>query len=168
MLAHATAKSFANPAGPDYARYELALTKGASALVKQWSDVVMFATFEDILVNAKGEVVTGAAHSKTKVKGVSTGRRVLHTQRSAAWDSKTRIELPPVLPLDADEYLRARAKGLDVDPAEITAACLDLAAKLALDEKAVAYIKGLAEDPHGLVQALNRLRVKASEAGIEV
>jgi hypothetical protein len=168
MLAHAAVKGFANPSGPDYSRYELALTKGASALIKQWCDVVMFATFEDILVNQKGETVTGAAFSKTKVKGLSTGRRILHTVRTAAWDAKARIALPPVIALDAAEYMRARAKGLDVDVGEVLAACLSLVASLKLDESSVSYINGLKDDPQEAVLALNRLRVKAAEAGIEV
>ncbi len=162
MLSHAVVKPFLNPSGPDYSRYELALTKGASALVKQWSDVVLFATFEDILTNQKGEDVTGAAFSRTKVKGVSTGNRVLHTQRCTAWDAKSRIALPQTIALDAESYLRARAKGLDIDIPAARAECHELATQAGLADDAHTRIDAI-EEPHELLMALNSLRVRAQQ-----
>lgn len=162
LLAHAQVKTFANPTGPDYSRYELALSKGASALIKQWADAVLFADYEDLMVNAKGEIVAGVSN-KVKVKGISTGRRVLHTQRTAAWDAKNRYGLPPVLPLDYVEFAKARAKGLDIDLGAAYAECKELIEQLSLGEDALAHLETLKDDPHELLMAVNRLRVRASQ-----
>lgn len=160
LLAHAQVKTFANPTGPDYSRYELALSKGGAALLKQWADAVLFADYEDVMVDAKGKTVEGVT-SKLKVKGVSTGRRVIHTERTAAWDAKNRYSLPPVLPLDYAEFARARTKGLDVDPEQVYAECRALAESLSLGAEALAFLDSIRTDPHELVMSLNRLRVKA-------
>lgn len=162
LLAHAQVKTFANPTGPDYSRYELALSKGASALIKQWCDAVLFADYEDIMVNAKGETVAGVSN-KVKVKGISTGRRVLHTQRTAAWDAKNRYGLPPVLPLDYAEYAKARTKGLDLDTDAAYAECRGLIEQLSLGDEALAHLETLKTDPHELLMAVNRLRVRAQQ-----
>lgn len=162
LLAHAQVKTFANPTGPDYSRYELALSKGAAALIKQWADAVLFSDYEDIMVNAKGETVAGVSN-KVKVKGISTGRRVLHTQRTAAWDAKNRYGLPPVLPLDYAEYSRARAKGLDIDTAAAYAECKELIEQLALGADAMAHLDTIKDDAHELLMAVNRLRVRAQQ-----
>lgn len=162
LLAHAQVKTFQNPTGPDYSRYELALSKGASALLKQWSDCILFADYEDVLVNGKGETVTGA-YSKTKVKGISTGRHVIHTQRDAAWDAGNRYGLPPVLPLDYAEFARARTKGLDIDLDAAYAECNQLIDQLSLGPDAVAHLETIRTDAHELLMAVNRLRVRAQQ-----
>ncbi len=162
LLAHATVKTFQNPTGPDYSRYELALSKGAAALVKQWADAILFADYEDIMVNAKGETVTGVS-SKTKVKGISTGRHVIHTQRTAAWDAGNRYGLPPVLPLDYVEFAKARAKGLDIDLDAAYAECKALLEQLSLGAEALAHLETIKADPHELLMAVNRLRVRAQQ-----
>ena len=160
LLAHAQVKTFANPTGPDYSRYELALSKGGAALLKQWADAVLFADYEDLVVDSKGKTVDGVT-SKLKVKGVSTGRRVIHTERTAAWDAKNRYSLPPVLPLDYAEFAKARTKGLDVDPEQVYAECRGLAEQLSLGPDAIAFLDSIRTDAHELVMSLNRLRVKA-------
>lgn len=161
LLAHATVKTFANPTGPDYSRYELALSKGASALLKQWCDCILFADFEDVMVDSKGQTVTGVS-SKLKVKGISTGRHVIHTQRTAAWDAGNRYGLPPVLPLDYVEFAKARAKGLDIDMDQARVECHSLADQAALGPDAHARIDSI-QEPHELLMALNSLRVRAQQ-----
>lgn len=160
LLAHAQVRTFQNPTGPDFSRYELVLTKGAAALIKQWCDCILFADYEDFVVDSKGRTVDGV-HSKTKVKGISTGRRVVHTERTAAWDAGNRYHLPPVLPLDYAEFARARTKGLDVDPEQVYAECRALAESLSLGAEAMAFLDSIRTDAHELVMSLNRLRVKA-------
>lgn len=162
LLAHAQVRSFQNPTGPDFSRYELVLTKGAAALIKQWCDCILFADYEDVMVDSKGKTVEGV-HSKSKVKGISTGRRVVHTERTAAWDAGNRYGLPPVLPLDYSEFAKARAKGLDIDLDSAFAECKSLIEQLSLGPDALAHLETIRTDPHELLMAVNRLRVRAQQ-----
>jgi hypothetical protein len=161
LLAHATIKMFANPAGDDYSRYECKLHKGAAALVKEWADVNLFAVHEEFAREVRG---------KATRKGVSTGRRVIHTERTAAWDAKNRYALPSELPLNYADYAAARAACQPADPAELVAEAKQLIADLALDAETqtktddwleVARTSGAA----ALARAVDRLRSKVAEKG---
>lgn len=96
MLAHSNIKTFKNPEGEDFDRYELKLNAKAGGLVKEWCDAVLFAKFE----------THAARDARTKrFRGISTGERVLHTEWNAAFDAKNRYSLPDELPLSwADFY----------------------------------------------------------------
>jgi hypothetical protein len=88
-LAHSQIRPFKNPAGEDYDRYELKLHPKAGGLLKEWCDCVLFANYETLTDDSSG-----------RAKGISTGNRMVHTQRTAAWDAKNRYSLPEVMPLD--------------------------------------------------------------------
>jgi len=106
LLAHAWIKPFKNPDGDDFDRYELKLHAKAGGLLKEWCDAVLFANYETLTREANG-----------RSKGVSTGARVLHTQRRAAYDSKNRYDLPETLPLDWHAFIEAVAAHRPADPA---------------------------------------------------
>jgi hypothetical protein len=159
LLAHATIKTFQNPAGDDYSRYECKLHKGAAALVREWADVNLFAVHEEFVSDKKG-----------RKKGVSTGRRVIHTERTAAWDAKNRYALPAELPLSYDEYAAAREAGLPADPAEMWEEAVGLIAELGLDEgtktKTTEWLTRQRDrGPARLAQAVDTLRSKVAEQG---
>jgi len=161
LLAHCAIKPFGNPTGHDYSRYELNLHKNAAPLIRQWADCVLFLAYDDRAV-AVGE------GKRSKVKGVSSGNRVIHTEHTAAFDAKNRYGLPPELPLDTwTEFARARAKGLAIDVDEVFAASKELVARLKMDEGALVYLETIKTQPHDLLLAYNRLKVKAVEAGLE-
>ena len=90
LLGHAQIRVFKNPDGEDWDRYGLKLQHSdkvsAAGLVKQWADVVGFCRFE--------ENAAKLDDNQKKAKGFATGRRLIHFERSAAWDAKTRIPLP--------------------------------------------------------------------------
>lgn len=154
LLAHASVKTFQNPAGPDYARYECKLQGKAAALVREWCDANMFAIHEEFVSKADG---------LTKAKGVSTGQRVLMTERCAAWDAKNRHGLPPRLPLDYAAYAEARAAGRPADPDALRAEIGAVASKLDLDEKGRAWLDSRlssAASATDLAKLLNVLRGK--------
>lgn len=96
FLAHSAIKTFKNPEGEDFDRYQLKLSEGASGLLREWCDAVLYASFETHALK----------DARTKrFRGVSTGDRVLHTEWNAAYDAKNRYSLPEELPLSwADFY----------------------------------------------------------------
>lgn len=98
MLAHSLTKTFKNPLGEDYDRYELSLNAKAGGFLKQWADDVLFAKHEDY---AKKDDRT------KRVRGVTTGARLIYTERTAAYDAKNRHSLPPELPLSYEAYANA-------------------------------------------------------------
>lgn len=95
LLGHAAIRTFKNPLGEDYDRWHLRINEKAAAFVKEWCDVVGFCMFEE----------TGArldeSDDRTRAKGVSTGRRLMKLERSAAYDAKSRIVMPREVELRA-------------------------------------------------------------------
>lgn len=80
LLAHLGIRTFNNPAGENYDRYELKSDKRISALIKEWSDCVLFGNY-DVAVDVK------KGQSKGKAYG---GERVIYANHTAAWDAKNR------------------------------------------------------------------------------
>lgn len=107
FLGHCHAKTFKNPLGDDFDRYELKLHLKAGGLLKEWCDAVLFANHETF---AKTDART------KKVKGVSTGARWLYTERTAGYDAKNRFGFPEMLPLSWPDIEAAMA-GPVADPA---------------------------------------------------
>lgn len=86
-LAHAHVRTFQNPEGADFDRWEMKLHKAASGLWAEWPDVVGFANFE-LIVRPKDN--TPAA----------TGRRLLYTQPSPSFGAGSRYQMPSPMALD--------------------------------------------------------------------
>lgn len=93
LTAHAQIKKFEQPDEMgSYDRFTLKLNeKNVSPLIKEWSDILLFANF-------KTDVVT-AGDGKTK-KARGGQKRVMYTQHSACWDAKNRFGLDDPLPFD--------------------------------------------------------------------
>ena len=98
LLAHSAIRTFKNPAGDDFDRYELKLHKAPSGYWREWSDAVLFASHDLNTVKKAG-----------RVRGIMGNQRILHTERTAAWDAKNRYDLPPRLALDWQEFADAAA-----------------------------------------------------------
>lgn len=95
MLAHSSIRPFRNPEGDDFDRYELKLKPNAAGLLKEWNDAVLFANYQTF----------AEKDSKTKrVKGISTGARLIYTNRTAAYDAKNRYSLPDPIPLSWEDF----------------------------------------------------------------
>ena len=93
LIAHTQVRRFESPEMESYDRYEMKLHKAAGALCVEWADVVGLAQAETTIAREK----TGMAQ---RVRGISTGRRVLRTSEAAAYVAKNRYSLPDPLPLD--------------------------------------------------------------------
>lgn len=89
LCAHSQIKKFEQPdeAG-SYDRYELKLERKTSPLVKEWADMLLFATYKTLVVEIDG---------RKKAQG---GKRVIKTQHHPCWDAKNRHELPEEIPME--------------------------------------------------------------------
>lgn len=156
LLAHSSVKAFNDPEGPSYDRYEPALNAKAAGLMKQWVDFVLFARNESF---SKVDATT------KKAKGFSTGKRVIHSVWTAAYDAKSRVRLPEELPLSwadfasAVENGRADVEGLKREIAALVEAIGD--ADVA--KKATALVASSKDDVGVLAGILNGLNIRAKE-----
>ena len=98
LLAHCQIEKFENPETDSYDRYAPRLHKHASAMVQEWCDEVLFATYK---VHTK-QVDEG--FGRTKAKGIGTGERIVRTSERPAHVAKNRLDLPDELPLDYQAF----------------------------------------------------------------
>ena len=98
LIAHSQIERFANPETDAYDRYSPRLHKLASALIQEWCDEVLFATYK---VHTK---ITSENFSRKRVQGVGTGERVIRTTERPAHVAKNRLNLPDEIPLDYRIY----------------------------------------------------------------
>lgn len=97
FLSHIHIRTFNDPAGESWDRYEAKGNKKFAGLLMEWPDAVLFAVFEVFKTKASDG-------SKDKTIG---GERIVHTQWSPAWDAKNRLNLPPTLPLSYQSFVDA-------------------------------------------------------------
>lgn len=91
LLGHVVIRTFKNPSGDDFDRYQLRVNDKAGGFMKEWCDFVGFAQFETVTRKQKGNPETARS------KATLTGARIMHTVRDAAWDAKNRDGLPEEL-----------------------------------------------------------------------
>ena len=92
LTAHAIMRKFEQPDEMGaYDRWELKLQKKTAPLVKEWSDLLLFANYKTMSVAADNQ------GKKFKAQG---GRRMIYTTHHPCWDAKNRLGLPEELPLD--------------------------------------------------------------------
>lgn len=96
LTAHAIIRKFEQPDEMgSYDRWELKLGKKTtnliSPLVKEWSDMLLFANYKTL------SVATDKDGKKHKAQG---GKRVMYTSHHPCWDAKNRYGLPEELPFE--------------------------------------------------------------------
>jgi hypothetical protein len=94
LIAHAAIEKFANPETDSYDRYTPRLQKQASALVQEWCDEVLFASYR---VHTR---TSSEGFDRKRTQGIGTGERILRTTERPAHVAKNRLNLPDELPLD--------------------------------------------------------------------
>jgi hypothetical protein len=161
LVAHCWVRTFKNPIGEDYDRYELKLHPKAAGVIRDWSDALCFARFEDLASPSKDS--KGKAK---RVRGVSTGARVLHTDHQAAWDGKNRYGLPEELPLSWEDFFSAVRAGQTLDPAKLKAEITANAKQLGgdLEKKSLETLAKFGDNAVLLAQLLSRINAKLVEA----
>jgi hypothetical protein len=153
LVGHAHVKHFDDPSGPGFDRFELALRGKIAGLVRQWSDAVLFAR-EDVAQQKVGG----------DTKAVTSGIRWLHTQRSPAFDAKTRgtTLFPERVLLSWDEFAKARAADNERSASlrkEIDTMLAEIGDKN-LDAQVKEYLRA---NPGMIVEARNRVAAKLEE-----
>jgi hypothetical protein len=98
LIAHAKIEKFDNPETEPYDRYSPRLHKLASALIQEWCDEVLFATYK---VHTRK---IDEAFNKAKHQGIGTGERIVRTTERPAHVAKNRLGLPEEFPLDYRLY----------------------------------------------------------------
>lgn len=155
LVAHGWIKRFANPEGEDFDRYELKLNPKAAGVIREWCDCVLFATHEQYTHDLGG-----------RPKGISTGARIVHTERGAAFDAKNRYALPPTLPLDWQSLRDAMAAGQPADPEtlknRIAALLSPLDTEHPLRDRVAMAIVAAGDSASELSRILNKLQAQVS------
>lgn len=95
LTAHCLIRKFEQPDElGTYDRYELKLGQKAgskvSALVKEWSDMLLFANYKTLVT----------VDAKTKKAKAAGGQRVMYTTHHPNWDAKNRCDLAEELPFN--------------------------------------------------------------------
>jgi hypothetical protein len=98
LIAHARIEKFENPETESYDRYVPRLHKLASAVVQEWCDEVLFATYK---VHTKH---TDEGFGRKGTRGIGMGERILRTTERPAHMAKNRLNLPEELPLEWEAY----------------------------------------------------------------
>jgi hypothetical protein len=148
-LAHAQIRTFKNPEGEDYDRYHLRIHERAAGFLKEWSDVAGFCCFEQGASKLEGD----------RAKGFSTGMRLLKLERTAAYDAKSRISLPPEVKLEPMNpwapFAKAVDDGIDMDADKLTT-LINAEVKRLGDKELEKRVKTAVTDAKGDTEALSR------------
>lgn len=153
FLCHAQVRPYKNPSGDDYDRYTLRLSDKSAGFIKEWCDVVGYACFEE-----------GAAETSSgRIKGFSTGKRLLKFERDAAFDAKSRLALPKQIELNIENPWAPLAAAVNVaeDPDTLVAAItaeLERIGDADLNPKVEGAVKQAAGDAASLSRFLNSLK----------
>ena len=155
FVAHAGIKSFKNPEGEDYDRYGLQLHEGAAGLIRGWCDTVLFARHETAI----------KIDQKKRVRGISTGARVIQTVETAAYYAKNRGNLPDTIALDYAEFKAAMAAGVPARAEDMLSEIARLSQGIDEDTRKKVESATLSCDGNAvaLARVLNRLKEISSQ-----
>jgi hypothetical protein len=103
LLGHAQIKRFDSPEVEPYDRYQPRLQDRSSALLREWSDAVLFGNYRTIV--KKDDV----GFNKTNNRGVTTGERLIFTSEKPAYMAKNRYSLAESLPMSWEAFSQAIA-----------------------------------------------------------
>ena len=92
-VAHAKVVRVSPPDQTDgFDRYEMKMHKQVAPLFKEWCDLLLFLNYRTIITEGEDG----------RSKGRGGKERIMHAQRSAAWDAKNRFGLPESMPMSID------------------------------------------------------------------
>lgn len=100
LIGHCKVEKFENPETEAYDRYAPRLHKVASALVQEWCDEVLFASYKVFTRE------TDEGFQRKRTRGIGSSERVIRTVEQPFCQAKNRLGLPDELPLVWDEYAK--------------------------------------------------------------
>ena len=102
FIAHCSIRKFEDPRlQQSYDRYTLKLYHANAERLKESSDFLLYAGFQDMTTGG------GSNSQGGKAKGISTGKRLLMTQRAPAFDAKSRVNIPEQLDLSWSSFFHS-------------------------------------------------------------
>jgi len=149
LLGHATVRSFTDPTGPNFQRFEIACRPEVSGMFRQWADYVLFAR-EDVVA--------------AKRKATSAGSRWIYTRRDPAFDAKARgtNAFPEKIPLSWAEFAGAVEED-EVRGASMLKEIDEMLSELADSELEKVVRTFLKDYPAHIPDAHNRVRARLEE-----
>ena len=93
MTAHSAVVRVEDPIHPAYDTHTLKLHKRASAMAKEFSDIIGFCSLKTLLKTED------EAFGSKRNRAISTGERIIHLSGSPAYSAKNRYGMPDTLPL---------------------------------------------------------------------
>lgn len=94
VIAHSTIKRYDDPENEPYDRFQIKLEEANASRLREWSDMVLFANYDTTVTKLDPKGLDKTVRAK------SFGKRLLFSQRTAAFDAKTRYGIPDRLALD--------------------------------------------------------------------
>jgi len=150
LVAHGAVRRVDDPQTGPFDRYRMKVHEKASDVLREWVDAILFARHEVVTIERNG-----------KMRGRSSGARVLHTTWTAAYDAKNRFDLPETLPLAWDEFESAVRAHVPADAGKLKAELSELIPRLNDPQKAEKAMREWASDnPARLAQLLDKVRGK--------
>jgi hypothetical protein len=146
LLCHAGIKNFANPEGENYDRYVPMLFDSIAAQIKQYVDFILFSTYK---VGVDGK------------KGIGGKERIIYTEHCAAYDAKSRCEMPEQIPLDAQTFLSLIGDGAENGMKKMTDRIQNLLPSL--DDATKASVKKWLDTKKYTIAAVSRTLKKCEE-----
>lgn len=161
LISHACRREFKDPMVENYDRWEPNVEKRAARFFVGWVRTVLF--FDQDVATAKLD-----RGDTAKAKVVETGARVIRTERSAAYDAKNRLNLPPVIQMGADAVDAYAAWRAWTDPGELKKAIAERVKKLGdsdLAPKVQTTVSEAGDFTPDLARILHRLNALVSAKG---
>ena len=154
LLGHSMVRRVSPPDLEPFDRYSLKINEKAAALVREWSDAVLFAQYE---------VSTSKAKQDKVARAYSTGERVLRTVYSASWDAKNRWGLAETVPMRADVLLHGAGASQDV-LGEL-AGLLERVGDPQYSKQVLDWVQAQGDKQAAARMALPKVRAKLQEVG---
>lgn len=152
LIAHEHRKDVDDPELGRFAMYRPKLQDKVWGVTNEWSDAVLFAQFDQALMEKEGQ----------RARAIITGRRILRTVRGTGYVAKNRYGLPETLDLDWKTFETA-AQPATV--AELKKRFVEAVSKAPeeVQVKAKAYLADRGETPETLRAAIERVHTILAE-----
>jgi hypothetical protein len=103
LIAHTKTEKVVPPTGESYDQFAPRLDKRVNGMVKEWSDIIGFATYE-IAVTTKDEGFNNTRNIAKPINDTEGNNRLLRLESNPAIVAKSRYTLPGKMPLDGNAF----------------------------------------------------------------